>query len=325
MENKTGSKSNLNESVLPLLDDEIHKEKIELKENSTPKSNETDDLDEKTNAGDNAKDAADAAKKKKEEEKERKRQKKLEEEERKKQLKLEKQKQKEEEKEKKKQQKAEKKATMDVAKGTSSNGTCSNGISSGGILTNRLNQFTVGINLLDRDERSINDHINVSFEDVIGEPDATQGFDAAYQLSFGLFQFVRFWLYRILMAIISLPLAFIWALVFALLSLISVWIITPGFRVMDILFFFMHRVWACLVRTFLDPIFTSIALVRQSDPKSYHPLPIITNSGRPLSTVYKDGIKYNKVNSNETVETYKTSNNGEDQLSQEEQVTVMIG
>lgn len=96
MENKTGSKSNLNESVLPLLDDEIHKEKIELKENSTPKSNETDDLDEKTNAGDNAKDAADAAKKKKEEEKERKRQKKLEEEERKKQLKLEKQKQKEE-------------------------------------------------------------------------------------------------------------------------------------------------------------------------------------------------------------------------------------
>lgn len=142
------------------------------------------------------------------------------------------------EKEKKKQQKAEKKSTMDAAKAT--NGACSG--MNGCNLNNHLNQFTVGINLLDRDERSINDHVNVSFEDVIGEPDATQGFDAAYQLSFGLFQFVRFWLYRVLMAIIALPLAFIWALVFALLSLVSVWVITPGFRVMDILFFFVHRV-----------------------------------------------------------------------------------
>ncbi|KAH9417538.1 uncharacterized protein LOC113788429 [Dermatophagoides pteronyssinus] len=319
MENKSGSKSNLNESVLPLLDDEIHKEKIELKEKS-------DDSDEQKPTNDN--DTADsaAAKKKKEEEKERKRQKKLEEEERKKQLKLEKQKQKEEEKEKKKQQKAEKQAAMDSAKGT--NGTCS-GIGGGRScnFNNHLNQFTVGLNLLDRDERSINDHVNVSFEDVIGEPDATQGFDSAYQLSFGLFQFVRFWLYRILMAIISLPLAFIWALVFALLSLISVWIVTPGFRVMDIMFFFIHRIWSCLVRTFLDPILTSIALVRQSDPKSYHPLPIITNSGRPLSTVFKDGVKYNKINSNETtMESYKTSNNGEqDPSSPQEQVTVTIG
>lgn len=140
---------------------------------------------------------------------------------------------------------------MDSAKGT--NGTCS-GIGGGRScnFNNHLNQFTVGLNLLDRDERSINDHVNVSFEDVIGEPDATQGFDSAYQLSFGLFQFVRFWLYRILMAIISLPLAFIWALVFALLSLISVWIVTPGFRVMDIMFFFIHRVSVLFFKNLCD-------------------------------------------------------------------------
>ena len=82
----------------------------------------------------------------------------------------------------------------------------------------------------------------IGFEDVIGEPDATQGFEGAYRLSFGLFQFVRFWVYRILMFILSVPLAFVWAVVFALLSLVSVWLLTPAFRVVDIAFFFIHRV-----------------------------------------------------------------------------------
>ncbi|UXI19983.1 hypothetical protein NH340_JMT05926 [Sarcoptes scabiei] len=312
MENK-GSKSNLNESVLPLLEDEVHKEKIELKDHSTSKeSSDTDN--EKSNDPKQVDDAIAAAKKKKEEEKERKRKLKEEEEERKKQLKLEKQKKKEEEKEMKKQKKAEKKNALQASNGTNVNGFGSN------INFDRLNQFTVGINLWDRDEKSINNHVNVSFEDVIGEPDSTQGFEAAYRLSFGLFQFVRFWFYRIVTSVLALPLALVWALVFGVLSLLSVWIITPGFRVLDILFYFIYRVWNGLVRTFLDPIFASIALVRQTDAKSFHLAPTSTSSGR--SIVYKNGAKYLKVNSNETAETYKTNNDPDS--SSQEQVTVTI-
>ena len=92
MDRKSESKSNLNESILPLLDEDVNKEKIELAEkdqnNKAAESTETEET--------KGEDAADAAKKKKEEEKERKRQQKLEEEEKKKQQKLEKQKKKEE-------------------------------------------------------------------------------------------------------------------------------------------------------------------------------------------------------------------------------------
>lgn len=86
----------------------------------------------------------------------------------------------------------------------------------------------------------------VNFEDIIGEPDAAQGFDGAYRLAFGLFSFVRFWVYRLLAVILAVPLALVWAVVFALLTLVSVWLLTPAFRVLDIAFYFVHRVSAFL-------------------------------------------------------------------------------
>lgn len=92
MDRKSDSKSNLNESTLPLLDEEVNKEKIELQE-QTDKSTEATETSAESAKAD---EAAEAAKKKKEEEKERKRQQKIEEEEKKKQQKLEKQKKKEE-------------------------------------------------------------------------------------------------------------------------------------------------------------------------------------------------------------------------------------
>lgn len=311
MDRKSDSKSNLNDqSTLPLLDDETNKEKIELAEkDQAAKSDEATTAEAAAEA-----DAVDAAKKKKEEEKERKRQQKLEEAEKKKQQKLEKQKKLDEEKELKKQQKAEKKAAQEAAAAAAkANGSANaSGAASTSKNWNAYNQFTVGINLLDRDERSVNEHVNVNFEDIIGEPDAAQGFDAAYRLSFGLFQFVRFWVYRILMTILSVPFALLWALIFAVLSLVSVWILTPAFRVLDILFYFVHRLWNVWVRTFLDPIFTSLSLVRQNPtarPLNQTPAP--TFSGK---SVYRSGVKYNQLSASETVASY-TKTDGEDQVA----------
>merc|ERR1711928_215904 len=36
-----------------------------------------------------------------------------------------------------------------------------------------VQSFTVGLNVLDRDEKHINDTINLNFEDVLAEPDAS--------------------------------------------------------------------------------------------------------------------------------------------------------
>lgn len=73
------------------------------------------------------------------------------------------------------------------------------------------------------------------------------------------------------------------------------------------------------MRTFLDPIFTSIALLKRNDTKPFHQTPMATTSGRAY--VYNCGVKYSKVNSNDATETYKTSN--EEDIS-EEQVTVAV-
>lgn len=317
MATKTDSKSNLNESTLPLLDDEANKEKIELKSKDEPDASKKETAE--AEAAKAAKEAeAEEAKRKKEEEKEKKRQLKLEEEEKKKQAKLEKQKKKEEEREAKKKEKEEKKKA-EAEKKAANGGPGGEGPSGGDRPWCSYNQFTVGINLLDRDERSVNEHVNVNFEDIIGEPDAAQGFDGAYRLSYGTFQFVRFWFYRILMTVLSVPLALVWGVAFAVLSVLSVWVLTPAFRVVDIAFYFVHRIWNALIRTVLDPIFSSIALVRLDRAKSFHRTPVATCTGR---SIYRDGVKYQKVETGEGSATYKKSDSDDDVT--DKQITLNI-
>jgi len=121
--------------------------------------------------------------------------------------------------------------------------------------------FTVGLNVLDRDEKKVNDHINIQFEDVIGEPDPTHGFEFVWRLTYLLFNATRFWFYRIIAAIIAIPLALLWALIFAFINVATIWLITPSLRIFDILLHYAHRIWSGLVRAVLDPFFASGALL----------------------------------------------------------------
>jgi len=121
--------------------------------------------------------------------------------------------------------------------------------------------FTVGLNVLDRDEKSINQQVNIQFDDVLGETDSNQGFELVWRLTYIIFISVKFWAYRLVATVLALPLAIIWALVFAVLNVLTVWGFTPLLRVFDILLHHVHRVWSGLVHTALDPIFTSIGLL----------------------------------------------------------------
>jgi len=200
---KTGSKSNLNESTLPLLEEKEGKkeEKIEMEE----KDKKVED-----------KKQAEADKKAA--------------------------------KEKKKQEKKEKKAKEGK-------------IGAGARTIACTQNFTVGLNVLDRDEKRINDHVNVLFEDVLGEPDPTHGFEFVWRLTYLLFNATRFWCYRILAAFLAIPFALLWAVVFAFLNIGTVWCFTPSLRIFDIVIHHLHRVWSGLVRCVLDPFFNSAGLL----------------------------------------------------------------
>jgi len=121
--------------------------------------------------------------------------------------------------------------------------------------------FTVGLNVIDRDEKHINEQVNVLFEDVIGEPDPTHNFEFIYRLTYLIFNFARFWFYRLFAAIIAIPLALIWALLFAIINVKVVYVLTPALRIFNILIHYIQRVWTGLVRTILDPFFASAGLL----------------------------------------------------------------
>ncbi|XP_013786983.1 caveolin-1-like [Limulus polyphemus] len=120
--------------------------------------------------------------------------------------------------------------------------------------------LSVGVNLLDRDERHINDHINLVFEDVLAEPDATHGFDGVWRVANLTFFYTRHWLYRVLSALVALPCGLIWGILFALLSLINIWLITPVLRTLEVFLAIVKRVWSGVIRTALDPLFQSCGL-----------------------------------------------------------------
>ncbi|XP_064486445.1 caveolin-3-like [Ornithodoros turicata] len=127
--------------------------------------------------------------------------------------------------------------------------------------TSCVETLTVGLNLLDRDEKHVNDHINLVFEDVIAEPDASHGFDGVWKLAYLVFSSTRLWAYRLLAAFLALPCGLTWGLLFSLLQLLNIWLVTPLLRVFEVVLHVLHRVWSGLVRTFLDPVFMSIGKV----------------------------------------------------------------
>jgi len=139
--------------------------------------------------------------------------------------------------------------------------------------------FTVGLNVHDRDERKINEQVNILFEDVIAEPDPTHNFEFVWRLTYLFFNFARFWLYRFAAAILALPLALLWAVLFAAVNVFVVWGATPALRIFDIILWHVHRVWSGLIRTLLDPLFASIGLAfGRSQPL----LPVYQRSVNPV-------------------------------------------
>lgn len=121
--------------------------------------------------------------------------------------------------------------------------------------------FTIGLNLLDRDEKRVNDQVCLQFEDVLAEPDGVHSFEGVWRTSYATFVGSRVWLYRLLAAVVALPCAILWGATFALLSLAHVWAITPLLRVLDLLFFFVKRVWSSIVHTLCDPVFESCGML----------------------------------------------------------------
>jgi hypothetical protein len=202
-DSKSGSKSDLNESNMPLLEDD-----------QTEKAGETPEKEqiEMTEEGVEEKDDS------KETEKEKKKKKK---------------------KEKKKKEPKEKKP-----KGP-----------------NCVQTLSAGLNLTDRDGKLINTDVCLDFDDVLAEPGSTHGLDPVWQISFILFTQTKLWLYRIFAALVAVPAALVWALVFSLITVVYVWILAPALRLFELGVAVARRVFVGVMRCTVEPVCLAVGAI----------------------------------------------------------------
>merc|ERR1712227_1150501 len=76
-----------------------------------------------------------------------------------------------------------------------------------------------------RDRNGLNPDLKVNFADVIAEPEGAHSFKTIWGTSFKTYSLTKFWCYRILTAVLAVPLSVFWGLYFALLAFCSIWCI----------------------------------------------------------------------------------------------------
>ncbi|KFD54381.1 hypothetical protein M514_04724 [Trichuris suis] len=103
--------------------------------------------------------------------------------------------------------------------------------------------------------------IGLSFEDIMAEPDGYHSWDWVWKGTNKVFVGTRKVFYRLLAFIVAFPCAVLWALIFALLTCLNVWLLTPLARALAIPAVCIAKVWAFVIQSIFDPLFRSCGLL----------------------------------------------------------------
>ena len=76
--------------------------------------------------------------------------------------------------------------------------------------------------------------LQLDFSDVLAEPSAAIGFEWVWKLAFVVFSQTKSWFYKIFAALVAVPAALLWAVVFALVTVVYIWIVSPALRLLDL-------------------------------------------------------------------------------------------
>merc|ERR1712026_189691 len=115
-----------------------------------------------------------------------------------------------------------------------------------------------GLDMAARDKDGINVEIDLDFSDVLAEPSSAHGFDPLWRLSFILFSQTKLWLYRLVSAVLVLPLSVVWAVIFALFTILYVWVLRPVIKIVEVVFAVFKRVWVSVLSATVEPLCASV-------------------------------------------------------------------
>lgn len=101
----------------------------------------------------------------------------------------------------------------------------------------------------------------VDFEDVIAEPVGTYSFDGVWKSSYTTFTVSKYWCYRLLSAVLGIPLAVVWGFLFALISFCHIWAVVPCIKSYLIEIQCVSRIYSLCIHTFCDPLFEALSKI----------------------------------------------------------------
>ncbi|XP_072539209.1 caveolin-2-like [Salminus brasiliensis] len=110
----------------------------------------------------------------------------------------------------------------------------------------------------DRDPKSVNQCLQVSFEDVIAEPASVHSLDKVWLWSHALFEVSRLWFYRLISLLLAVPVALLLGVLFAFLSCLHIWLIMPSVQLLLINMHWVKVVWASVLDLTISPFFSSL-------------------------------------------------------------------
>ncbi|KAL3978436.1 caveolin-2 [Oreochromis aureus] len=108
-----------------------------------------------------------------------------------------------------------------------------------------------------RDPRGINDCLKVTFEDVIAEPVSVRSGDRVWIWSHALFEVSRIWIYRIVTVFLAIPVSIISGLLFAILSCLHIWLVSPCIQCLLIGTRWLQSLWSIVLGVIVQPFLTS--------------------------------------------------------------------
>jgi hypothetical protein len=93
----------------------------------------------------------------------------------------------------------------------------------------------------------------VSFEEVLGEPDHTHSIDCVWKYSYKCFNLWKTLCYLIVTTICGIPIASCWGCYFACVAFYHIWEITPSIRALEIECAMQRKLLKVLTGTCLEP------------------------------------------------------------------------
>lgn len=124
--------------------------------------------------------------------------------------------------------------------------------------------ISIGIDLVNRDEKAINEHVRFGFEDIFAEADTQHSWDCVWRLLYKVFSWTRLFVYRLFSLIICLPAAIVFGILFAILSAINVFACVPIAKLLSIPGNWLAKTWNWLVHAAVDPVATAFGLLFSS-------------------------------------------------------------